>query len=122
MVKRPVIYEDRYPDSENPRVSGYSRSKQQAEHTFAAAAESSGAWDSITCCPADNVGPIPIKILIDAQNEPTQRLELSPLRCIEMSVLGKFPETAYRFGANPRFRIRQIGLQPLDKSHPQLLR
>jgi nucleoside-diphosphate-sugar epimerase len=58
MVNRPVIYEDRYPDGDNPRVSGYSRSKQQAEHTFAEAAEASGQWDSITCCPADNVGPI----------------------------------------------------------------
>jgi nucleoside-diphosphate-sugar epimerase len=58
MVKRPVIYEDRYPDSDNPRVSGYSRSKQQAEHSFAEAAEQDGSWDAITCCPADNVGPI----------------------------------------------------------------
>ena len=58
MVKRPVIYEDRFPDVDSPRVSGYSRSKQQAEHTFAEAAEKNGIWDSITCCPADNVGPI----------------------------------------------------------------
>ena len=58
MVKRPVIYEDRFPDGDSPRVSGYSRSKQQAEHTFAEAAEKNGIWDSITCCPADNVGPI----------------------------------------------------------------
>ncbi len=58
MVKRPVIYEDRFPDGDSPRVSGYSRSKQQAEHTFAEAAEKNGFWDSITCCPADNVGPI----------------------------------------------------------------
>lgn len=39
MVKRPVIYEDRYPDQGDPRVSGYFTSKQQAEHTFAEAAE-----------------------------------------------------------------------------------
>lgn len=58
MVKRPVVYEDRYPDGDNPRVSGYSRSKQQAELTFAEAAEASAMWDAITCCPADNVGPI----------------------------------------------------------------
>ena len=58
MVKRPVIYEDRYPDQGDPRVSGYSTSKQQAEHAFAEAAEQSDMWDSITCCPADNVGPI----------------------------------------------------------------
>lgn len=58
MVKRPVIYEDRYPDGDSPRVSGYSKSKQQAEHLFAEAATTGGAWDAITCCPADNVGPI----------------------------------------------------------------
>ena len=58
MVKRPVIYEDRYPDQDSDRVSGYSQSKQQAEHLFAEAAETNGMWDSITCCPADNVGPI----------------------------------------------------------------
>ena len=58
MVNRPVIYEDRFPDGDNPRLSGYSKSKQQAEHTFAEAAEASGKWDAITCCPADNVGPI----------------------------------------------------------------
>lgn len=58
MIKRPVIYEDRYPEAGNPRVSGYSRSKQQAEQLFAAAAAQSGRWDAVTCCPADNVGPI----------------------------------------------------------------
>ena len=58
MVNRPVIYEDRYPDSDNPRLAGYSRSKQQMERFFSDAAEESGSWDSITCCPADNVGPI----------------------------------------------------------------
>lgn len=58
MTTRPVIYEDRYPDKDNPRLSGYSRSKQQAEQIFAVAAEQHGRWDAITCCPADNVGPI----------------------------------------------------------------
>jgi nucleoside-diphosphate-sugar epimerase len=29
-----------------------------AERAFAEAAEASGHWDAITCCPADNVGPI----------------------------------------------------------------
>jgi dihydroflavonol-4-reductase len=58
MVKRPVIYEDRYPDANSDRVSGYSKSKQLAEQMFTEAADGSGMWDSITCCPADNVGPI----------------------------------------------------------------
>jgi len=58
MHQRPVVYEDRYPDGDSPRITGYSRSKQQAEQTFAEAAEKSGFWDSITCCPADNIGPI----------------------------------------------------------------
>jgi nucleoside-diphosphate-sugar epimerase len=39
-------------------VSGYSKGKQLAEHAFAVAAEEAGTWDAITCCPADNVGPI----------------------------------------------------------------
>jgi nucleoside-diphosphate-sugar epimerase len=32
--------------------------KLVAERAFAEAAEQSGAWDAITCCPGDNVGPI----------------------------------------------------------------
>ncbi|MAI42711.1 MAG: NAD-dependent epimerase/dehydratase family protein [Candidatus Azotimanducaceae bacterium] len=58
MQKRPVIYEDRYPDEDNPRLSGYSRSKQYAEHLFEEAAMKNGRWDAIICCPGDNVGPI----------------------------------------------------------------
>lgn len=62
LVRRPVLYEDRYPDASNPRRTpesqGYSMGKILAEQTFAGAAEASGRWDSITCCPADNVGPI----------------------------------------------------------------
>jgi len=62
-VRRPVFYEDRYPDEMNPRRSpakgqGYSIGKVIAERAFADAAEAHGGWDAITCCPADNVGPI----------------------------------------------------------------
>ncbi len=58
MVRRPVIYEDRYPDENNPQVSGYSKAKVLAERAFSDAAGPHGRWDAITCCPADNVGPI----------------------------------------------------------------
>ena len=63
VTRRPVFYEDRYPDELNPRRTpdrgqGYSMGKLVAERAFAAAAEESGAWDAITVCPGDNVGPI----------------------------------------------------------------
>lgn len=63
LVRRPVCYEDRYPDELNPkrtaeRGQGYSMGKVLAERAFSDAAEKSGRWDAITCCPADNVGPI----------------------------------------------------------------
>jgi len=63
VVRRPVFYEDRYPDESNPKRSpergqGYSMGKLVAERAFSDAAELSGAWDSITVCPGDNVGPI----------------------------------------------------------------
>ncbi|MCP5178866.1 MAG: NAD-dependent epimerase/dehydratase family protein [Pseudomonadales bacterium] len=63
LVRRPVCYEDRYPDEQNPkrtasRGQGYSIGKVIAQRAFAEAAEASGQWDAITCCPADNVGPI----------------------------------------------------------------
>ena len=64
LVKRPVCYEDRYPDEQNPkrtpeRGQGYSMGKVLAQRMFSEAAErSGGGWDAITCCPADNVGPI----------------------------------------------------------------
>ena len=61
-VKRPVLYEDRYPDEHNPkRVAakvGYSIGKVYAERAFSDAAERNGLWDAVTCCPGDNVGPI----------------------------------------------------------------
>jgi len=63
LVRRPVLYEDRYPDEENPKRSakrgqGYSMGKILAQRSFSDAAEASGRWDAITCCPGDNVGPI----------------------------------------------------------------
>jgi dihydroflavonol-4-reductase len=63
VARRPVFYEDRYPDELNPkrtpdRGQGYSMGKLVAERAFAAAAERSGAWDAITVCPGDNVGPV----------------------------------------------------------------
>jgi hypothetical protein len=63
VVRRPVFYEDRYPDELNPKRSpergqGYSMGKLIAERAFAEAAEASGAWDAVNCCPGDNVGPI----------------------------------------------------------------
>lgn len=63
LVRRPVCYEDRWPDEANPKRStergqGYSMGKVLAERAFWEAAEESGEWDAITVCPADNVGPI----------------------------------------------------------------
>lgn len=63
LVRRPVLYEDRYPDELNPKRSaasgqGYSMGKILAERAFSDAAEQSGRWDAITCCPGDNLGPI----------------------------------------------------------------
>jgi nucleoside-diphosphate-sugar epimerase len=63
VVRRPVFYEGRYPDELNPKRSpergqGYSMGKLIAERAFAAAADRSGRWEAITCCPGDNLGPI----------------------------------------------------------------
>jgi nucleoside-diphosphate-sugar epimerase len=63
LVRRPVLYEDRHPDEANPkrtaeRGQGYSMGKALAERVFAEAAAASGSWDSITCCPGDNLGPV----------------------------------------------------------------
>ena len=62
LVKRPVCDEDRYPDELNPKRTpdrqGYSMGKVLAQRAFSDAAEENGSWDAITCCPADNVGPI----------------------------------------------------------------
>jgi nucleoside-diphosphate-sugar epimerase len=63
LQRRPVFYEDRYPDEENPKRTtakgqGYSMGKVALERMFTDAAEGSGEWDCIRICPADNVGPI----------------------------------------------------------------
>ena len=63
LVRRPVCDEERYPDEKNPKRSakggqGYSMGKVLLERSFSDAAEASGRWDAITCCPGDNVGPI----------------------------------------------------------------
>ena len=62
LVKRPICDEDRYPDEFNPKRTperqGYSMGKVIAQRVFSDAAAENGNWDAITCCPADNVGPI----------------------------------------------------------------
>jgi len=92
-VRRPVFYEDRFPDETNPRRSpekgqGYSMGKVIAERVFAEAAEENGNWDAITCCPADNVGPI----------QSAHQKDRGPWQHnIEMMLLGKyFQNQAYR--------------------------
>jgi nucleoside-diphosphate-sugar epimerase len=92
-VRRPVFYEDRYPDEMNPKRSpakgqGYSIGKVIAERAFADAAEQHGGWDAITCCPADNVGPI----------QSAHQKNFGPWQHnIEMMLLGKYYQNgAYR--------------------------
>ncbi len=95
LVRRPVLYEDRYPDELNPkrlpeRGQGYSMGKVLAERAFAEAAEASGRWDAITCCPGDNVGPI----------QSTHQKNFGPWQHnIETMLLGKYTQNvigAYR--------------------------
>ena len=91
-VRRPVLYEDRYPDETNPRRTpdrqGYSMGKIIAQRSFSDAAEESGDWDAITCCPADNVGPI----------QSAHQKNMGPWQHnIEMMLLGKYYQNgAYR--------------------------
>lgn len=88
LVRRPVLYEDRYPDEQNPkrtpeRGQGYSMGKVIAQRVFAEAAEKSGHWDAITCCPADNVGPV---------QSPHQK-DMGPWQHnIEMMLLGHYEQ------------------------------
>ncbi len=93
LTRRPVIYEDRQPIQDHPkrtpeRGHGYAMGKELAENAFADAAELSGRWDAITCCPADNVGPI-----LSAHQK-----EAGPWQHnIEMMLTGKYFENgAYR--------------------------
>lgn len=92
-IERPVFYEDRYPDELNPRRTadrqGYSMGKVLAQRAFSDAAEASnGRWDAITCCPADNVGPI----------QSAHQKDMGPWQHnIETMLLGKyFQNGAYR--------------------------
>ena len=88
LVRRPVFYEERYPDEQNPkrtpeRGQGYSMGKVIAQRVFSDAAEKSGQWDAITCCPADNVGPI---------QSPHQK-DMGPWQHnIEMMLLGHYEQ------------------------------
>jgi nucleoside-diphosphate-sugar epimerase len=93
LVRRPVLYEDRYPDEQNPkrtpeRGQGYAMGKSLAHRAFSDAAERNGSWDAITCCPADNVGPI----------QSAHQKNMGPWQhIIEMMLLGEYPQTpAYR--------------------------
>ena len=88
--RRPVFYEDRYPDEQNPkrtpeRGQGYSMGKVIAQRAFSDAAEANGEWDAITCCPADNVGPI-----LSAHQK-----DMGPWQHhIETMLLGEYEQTA----------------------------
>ncbi|MEM9622394.1 MAG: NAD-dependent epimerase/dehydratase family protein [Pseudomonadota bacterium] len=93
VARRPVFYEDRYPDEQNPkrtpeRGQGYSMGKVLAQRVFADAAQQHGGWDAITICPADNVGPI-----LSAHQK-----DMGPWQHnIEMMLLGKYYQNgAYR--------------------------
>jgi len=93
LERRPVCYEDRYPDEQNPkrtpaRGQGYSMGKVIAQRAFSEAAALNGRWDAITCCPADNVGPI----------QSAHQKEAGPWQHnIETMLLGKYYQNgAYR--------------------------
>lgn len=94
LARRPVCYEDRFPDEMSPKRradrpgQGYSMAKVLAEHAFAEAAAASGEWDAITCCPADNVGPI----------QSAHQKNMGPWQHnIEMMLLGQYYQNdAYR--------------------------
>ena len=90
LAKRPVLYEDRYPDEQNPkrtpaRGHGYAIGKVIAQRAFSDAAEEAGTWDAITCCPADNVGPI----------QSAHQKNMGPWQHhIEGMLVGEYPQTA----------------------------
>ena len=93
LVRRPLCDEDRYPDEQNPKRipekgQGYSMGKVIAQRAFSDAAEINGTWDAITCCPADNVGPI----------QSAHQKDMGPWQHnIEMMLLGKYYQNgAYR--------------------------
>jgi len=93
LVRRPVLYEDRYPDETSPkrtaqRGHGYAIGKVIAQNAFSEAAAQHGGWDAITCCPADNVGPI----------QSRHQKNMGPWQhIIEGMLVGEYPQTgAYR--------------------------
>lgn len=93
IVRRPVFNEDRYPDESNPKRTpakgqGYSIGKVIAQRAFSDAAEKHGGWDAITCCPADNVGPI----------QSAHQKDMGPWQhIIEGMLIGEYHQTpAYR--------------------------
>lgn len=88
LAPRPVLYEDRYPNEQQPdwtaKRAGYAMGKLIAERSFAQAAERSGSWESIACLPADNVGPI----------QSAHQKDMGPWQHrIEMMLLGEYPQT-----------------------------
>jgi len=90
LIRRPVLYEDRFPDEDSPkrtaaRGHGYAIGKVIAQNAFAEAAAEHGGWDAITCCPADNVGPIQSK----------HQKNMGPWQhIIEGMLTGDYPQTA----------------------------
>jgi nucleoside-diphosphate-sugar epimerase len=64
-AKRPVFYDNRYPDFKNPnyinnpKANGYALGKLACEQTVTTAAEASGGqWDVLITNPGDNFGPM----------------------------------------------------------------
>ena len=90
LSRRPVLYEDRYPNETHPKFTpargfGYAQGKLIAQRAFADAAERSGQWDAITCCPADNIGPI----------QSAHQKYMGPWQSnIRMMLMGKYYQTA----------------------------
>ena len=91
-VRRPVLYEDRYPNERHPdwgpERHGYAMGKLIAERSFAQAAARSGRWEAIGCLPSDNVGPI----------QSAHQKDMGPWQHhIELMLLGKYPQSgSYR--------------------------
>ena len=92
-ARRPVLYEDRYPnethpDWDDPGRHGYAMGKLIAERSFAQAAARSGRWEAIACLPSDNMGPI----------QSAHQKDMGPWQHhVELMLLGKYPQSgSYR--------------------------
>ena len=92
-ARRPVLYEDRYPNETHPdwgdgQRHGYAMGKLIAERSFAHAAVRSGRWEAIACLPSDNVGPI----------QSAHQKAMGPWQSqVAMMLQGKFPQNrSYR--------------------------